>query len=360
MKPNLPRTTRAAILVQQRQPLVVDEIELPDTLDAGQVFVEVKHSGICGSQLGEIAGVKGPDKWLPHLLGHEGGAVVLNTGPGVRHVAPGDHVVMHWRSGRGIDAAPGSYRWRGSPLDGNRLNAGCITTFQQHAVVSENRVTKIPDDVPLDIAALFGCPVTTGLGVVENNAQLKPGQSVVVWGAGGVGLNIIQGAAMVSATPIIAIDLHDGRLQLAKQLGAAHTVNAHQQTPEETAERVRTLLGPLPGADVVIDNTGLPSVIRAAYDLTSPRGRTILVGVPKHDADTTLHTLPLHFDKTLTGSHGGECVPDRDIPRYLKLVAAGKLDLAPLITHRYTLDDINTALDELRDGTVVGRCMIDL
>ena len=355
---NRPTTTQAAILVEQRQPLVVDDIALPEQLEAGQVLVEIKHSGICGSQLGEIAGVKGPDRWLPHLLGHEGGAVVLETGPGVRYVKPGDHVVLHWRKGLGIDAAPGSYRWEKSPLPEHRLNSGCITTFQRHAVVSENRCTVIPQDVPLDLAALFGCPVTTGLGVVENNAKLRPGESIVVWGAGGVGLNIIQGAAMVSGHPVVAIDLHDNRLALAKQLGATHTINATGLAFDEVAAQAESILSGK--ADAVIDNTGNTAIIRACYDLTADTGRTVLVGVPKAGDDATLHTLPLHFEKTLAGSHGGECVPHRDIPRYLRLVAAGKLDLQPLITHRYRLDDINTALDDLRIGKVVGRCIVDL
>lgn len=354
------RTTQAAILVEQREPLVIDAIELPDQLDAGQVLVEIKHSGVCGSQLGEVAGVKGPDPWLPHLLGHEGGGIVLETGPGVRHVRSGQHVVMHWRKGEGIDAAPGNYRWSQSPRPEGKLNSGQVTTFQRHAVVSENRLTPIPNDLPLDVAALFGCPVTTGLGVVENDAQLKLGQSLVVWGSGGVGLNIIQGAAMLSATPIVAIDLHDNRLELARQLGATHTLNANGMTPTDVTEAIQdpAMLGGM--ADVVVDNTGQPAIIRAAYELTANTGKTILVGVPKHDAETTLHTLPLHFDKTLTGSHGGSCQPTTDIPRYLKLVETGKLDLAPLITHRYPLGDINRALDELRDGTVAGRCMIDM
>ncbi|MEM1445082.1 MAG: zinc-binding dehydrogenase [Planctomycetota bacterium] len=354
------RTTQAAILVEQREPLTLDTIELPEQLEAGQVLVEIEHSGVCGSQLGEIAGVKGPDKWLPHLLGHEGGATVLEVGPGVRHIQPGQRVVMHWRKGVGIDASPGSYRWSESPLPTGKLNSGQVTTFQRHAVVSENRLTSIPDDVPLDVAALFGCPVTTGLGVIENDAKLKPGQSLVVWGAGGVGLNIIQGAAMVSGTPIVAIDLHDNRLKLAKRLGATHTLNAKGMSPDEVAETVRGAAILDGAADVVVDNTGQPTIIRAAYDLTSATGRTILVGVPRHDAETTLHTLPLHFAKTLTGSHGGSAEPTTDIPRYLKLVEAGKLDLQSLITHRYPLEDINQALNDLRDGTIVGRCMIDM
>ena len=353
------QTTRAAILVEQRQALVVDDVHLPEALDAGQVLVEVKFSGVCGSQLGEVAGVKGPDRWLPHLLGHEGGAVVMEVGPGVRHVAPGDHVVMHWRKGAGIDAAPATYRWHASLLPEQRLNAGCITTFQRHAVVSENRLTRIPRDVPLDVAALFGCPVTTGLGVVENNAKLRFGESIVVWGAGGVGLNIIQGAALVNAHPIVAVDLYDNRLELARRLGATHTIRVKpDDQPGDTAAAARDALGGL--ADVVVDNTGRPDIIRACYDLTAPTGRTVLVGVPRADADATLHTLPLHFDKTLTGSHGGECDPPRDIPRYLRLLATGQLDLAPLITHRYRLEEINDALDDLRSGAIAGRCVIEM
>lgn len=350
--------TQAAILVKQNQPLTVDEVELPDALNPGQVRVEIRHSGVCGSQLGEITGVKGHDPWLPHLLGHEGGAVVLETGPGVRHVAAGDHVVMHWRPGKGIDAGPGCYRWAKSPLPEHRLNSGPITTFQRHAVVSENRLTPIPQDIPLDVAALFGCPITTGLGVVENDANLKPGHALVVWGSGGVGLTVIQVAAMVSATPIVAIDLHDHRLKLARQLGATHTVHAADESPEDIAKYVEKLIGEKPYC--VVDNTGLPAVIRAAYDLTANHGRTILVGVPRHDADTTIHTLPLHFGKVLAGSEGGSCKPAEDIPRYLKLVKSGQLNIEALITHRYPFEDINRAVDELRDGTVTGRCMIDM
>ncbi len=356
--PARPTTTRAAILTELNQPLVVDTVGLPDVLDAGQVLVEVHHSGVCGSQLGEVSGVKGPDKWLPHLLGHEGGAVVLETGPGVRHIQVGQRVVMHWRKGLGIDASPATYTWAGSTLPNNRCNSGQVTTFQRHAVVSENRLTPVPEDLPLDLAALFGCPVTTGLGVAINDAQLKPGQSIVVWGAGGVGLNIVQGAALLSACPIIAIDLHDSRLALAQRFGATHTINGQGKSLDEVAQLVERALGGK--ADVAVDNTGSPAVIRRCYDLTSARGRTVLVGVPKAGEETTLYTLPLHFDKVLTGSHGGDADPPADLPRYLKLWRTGKLDLSSLVTHRYTLEQINEAMADLRSGKVTGRCMIDM
>ena len=154
--PRLPTTTQAAILTEQRQPLVVDTIELPKSLEVGQVLVEVHCSGICGSQLGEIDGVKGDDRFLPHLMGHEGFGKVLEVGAGVRYVKRGDSVVLHWRPGAGIQSETPKYTWRGKPL-----NAGWVTTFNRHAVVSENR-TKVPADTNPDVA-LFGCAVTTAL-----------------------------------------------------------------------------------------------------------------------------------------------------------------------------------------------------
>lgn len=348
----MPPTAAAAILVELNRPLVVDDITLPERLEAGQVLVRVHHSGICGSQLGEVDGVKGPDKYLPHLLGHEGSATVLEIGPGVRHVARGQRVVMHWRKGLGIDAAPAVYAWRG-----RRLNAGQVTTFNTLAVVSENRLTPFPDDLPREYATLLGCPVTTGLGVVIRDAKLTPGESVVILGSGGVGLSVVQGAAMVSAHPIVAVDLHDAKLELAVRLGATHTIHAGR-TPD-LAEAVHAIVGPR-GADAVIENTGNPALIAQAYELTQPQGRAILVGVPRAGANASLHTLPLHFGKVLTGSHGGGTQPDVDIPRYLALHRSGKLPFAPLITHRFRFEKINEALAALRDGTVTGRCLLDL
>lgn len=341
--------TRAAILAALNAPLILDEIEIPP-LECGQVLVKVDCSGICGAQLGEIAGVKGPDKFLPHLLGHEGGAVVLETGPGVTHVREGDHVVMHWRKGAGIQARPATYKW-----NGGTLNSGWVTTFGEHAVVSENRLTSIPKDIPFEIAALMGCAVTTGLGLINNDACVKIGQSVAVLGAGGVGLNAIQGAALVAAHPIIAIDLYDHKLEMARAFGATHTINSRTT---DLASEIGKIVGAA-GVDVFIENTGQVRLIELAYKLTAKQGRTILVGVPRHDQDITIHSLPLHFGKVLTGCEGGHTDPPVDIPRYLRLYRSGKLKLDPLITHRFTLDEINKALDAMRAGEV-GRCILCL
>jgi len=346
-----PTTTQAAILVAQKEPLVVDTIELPAELGVGQVLVQLRVSGICGSQLGEIDGVKGPDRYLPHLMGHEGFATVLEIGPGVKHVQPGDSVVLHWRPGAGIQADPPQYRWRGAPL-----NAGWVTTFNRHAVVSENRCTKVPADIDPDAAALFGCAITTGFGVVENNAGLRMGEAVVVFGAGGIGLNIIQAAALLSASSIIAVDLFDSRLELARQLGATHTINSSRDDAEAA---IKSALAGQP-LDVFIDNTGVPAVIEQGYRLTHGQGRVILVGVPRQGNNVSLHTLPLHFGKLLTGSQGGESRPAQDIPRYLRLLQQGRLQLDRFVSARYPLEEINTAIAAMRDGATAGRVMIDL
>tara|TARA_X000001036_G_scaffold408260_1_gene418405 strand:- start:808 stop:1860 length:1053 start_codon:yes stop_codon:yes gene_type:complete len=340
---------KAAILTEQNKPLVIDDVGLPEKLDFGQVLVQVKYSGICGSQIGEINGVKGVDYYLPHLLGHEGSGIVMDMGPGVINLKKGDHVVMHWKIGKGLPSFTPNYSW-----ENKKLNAGYVTTFNELAIVSENRLTKIGKEVNLEVAALFGCAVTTGLGVINNNANVKIGESVVLFGSGGIGLNIIQGAAMVSANPIIAIDLYDEKLELARMLGATHIINSKKSDPKKAIKDILNNQNP----DVVIDNTGNVNIIQLAYEMTSKSGRTILVGVPNFKEKVSINTLPLHFEKILTGSHGGETQPEKDILRYLKLYQNGKLKLDGLVTDRFNLNEINRAITLMNEGKVTGRCLI--
>lgn len=352
MTTEIPKVARAAILTEQKKPLVVDEIELPKTLDVGQVLVEVVYSGICGSQLGEIDGVKGDDPYLPHLLGHEGSGKVIAIGAGVETVKPGDHVVMHWRPGTGIQGKPPHYKWRGE-----RLNAGFVTTFNDFAITSENRLTAIPKTFDLAAAALLGCAVLTGAGVIRNDAQVTMGDSVVVWGAGGVGYNMIQAARMSSAYPVIAIDLFDEKLAMAKKFGATHTFNAKKE--DSVFDRVSEILDGK-GADVVIDNTGIPDIIEQAYNLSKPKGKTILVGVPKKGNTISIYSLPLHFGKVLKGSHGGGANPQEDIIRYLGLINQGMMEIDSLITARVPLTEINSAIASIKSGHIIGRCLVDM
>jgi len=335
--------TPAAILVEQHKPLVLDEVEVPAP-GVGQVLVDIKTSRICGSQIGEIDGVKGPDKYLPHLLGHEGAGIVLETGPEVRHVKVGDHVVLHWRPGAGLQIKAPVYRWRGAAL-----NAGWLTTFNKLAVVVENRVTPIPKDFDWEIAPLLADTLTTGIGVVNNDAKVKVGESFVIFGAGGIGLGAILGARLAGAHPIVAIDLHDHKLAKAREVGATHAINAKAG---DTAAAVREIVGSQ-GADVVVDGTGSPQVIETCYQLTNNKGRCVLFGVMPHDKRVTLHTLPLHFGKVLTGSEGGGSQPHIDIPRQVRMIQDGRFDPHGFISHRLKLDGINDAIAAMRSGEVI-------
>lgn len=317
----------------------------------GQVLVKVLASGICGSQIGEIDGVKGPDKFLPHLLGHEGCGEALEVGEGVRTVKPGDRVVLHWRKGAGLESVAPVYEARIG-----RVNAGWVTTFNEYAIVSENRVTAIPSDFNPEIAALFGCAVTTGFGVVTNNARLAIGESIAIFGAGGIGLNIVQGAALAGGNPIIALDRFDNRLDLACALGATHAINV---TKSDAAEEIRKIVG-YDGVDVAVDNTGNVEVIAIASRITNARGRTVLVGVPPKDSTASISTLPLHFEKRLVGSHGGECRPDVDIPHYVRMVREGRLDLGSLVGQRYPLAEINAAITDMKSGRLAGRAIVEI
>jgi len=340
--------TRAAVLVDLGQPLQMHSLEIPP-LQHGQVLVRVICSGICGSQLGEIEGVKGHDSYLPHLLGHEACGEVMETGAGVRRVAPGQRVVLHWRKAAGLEGPAATYH---SPTLG-KVNSGWVTTFSQHTVVSENRVTPVDSATPAPVAALMGCAVTTGAGVVNRDAQLQLGESLLILGAGGVGLSVLQAARLAGAIPVVVCDRFENRLELAQKLGADRVVSSQNDDLEEA-------LAQPPGFDVVVESTGHVPFIEMAYRLAAPQGRVVLVGVPRAGQQAKLYTLPLHFGKTLRGSHGGDSQPDRDIPRYLKLVEAGRLDLDSLVSRRYAFEDINRALDDMREGVVAGRCLLEM
>jgi len=348
---NKPKEVSAAILVEQNRPLIIDKICLPEVLLAGQILVKIEASGICGSQIGEITGAKGMDHYLPHLLGHEGCGKVLDIGEGVSTVQIGDKVVLHWRKGEGIEAKPPKYIW-----NDKQLNAGWVTTFNTHAVISENRCTRIPHNIDSELAALFGCAITTGFGVVENNAKLKMGESVIIYGAGGVGLNIIQACSLNSAYPIVAIDIFDNRLAIASELGATHIFNSNNCDVKIALKEI-TKDGKF---DVVIDNTGLSKIIEEGYQILNSNGKLVLVGVPKVEDNINIFTLPLHFGKVIVGSYGGEAMPHKDIPRLVTLYEKNIANYKKIITSRVSLENINDAINMMRTGKTAGRVMVNM
>jgi len=335
--------TKAAILEKLNAPLVIDELEISD-LECGQVLVEVKAAGICGKQIGEISGHYGKDPYLPHLLGHEGGGIVKCTGPGVKQINPRDHVVMHWRKGAGIEANCPMYRRKSG-----QVGAGLVAVFTEYAIVSENRLTRISDDIPFDIAALMGCAVTTALGLINNEAKLKIGQSIAVLGCGGIGLMVIQGAVMVSACPIIAIDIDNLKLQMAWEAGVNYAFND-----------IKDLTIIKEGIDVIVDTTGIPELIAIAYDLVAPGGKVIMVGQPRQKRILKIYDIARNFTgKTLMDSQGGLTDPTVDIPRYLKLYRQKMLKFDKLITHRYPLEEINEAIEMTKSGKA-GRVILEM
>ena len=341
---------KAAILERNNEPLVVDEVTFAGPLGAGQVLVRIHYSGICGKQIEEIQGTGGPDPYLPHMLGHEGSGVVLDVGPGVREVAPGDHVVLHWLKGSGIDAATPFYT-----RNGKRVNAGWITTFNEYGVISENRMTPIPKEADLTVACLLGCAVTTGVGVILNEANVRPGDSVAVFGCGGVGLNAVQGAALVRGYPIIAVDRTPESLNLARKFGASHTI--HSASHDVLAE-IRRITGGK-GVKFVIVAVGDPQVIEVAAQASSIPGFVFLVGVPPVGPKITIDPLDIHRRRTFLGSYGGGTVPDRDIPAYLDLYHRGHLKLRELISDIVSLDQINEGIASLLSSKA-GRCIVKM
>ena len=298
-------------------------------------------SGLCGSQLREIKGHKGNEKFLPHLMGHEGCGIVESVGIGVTTVRPGDKVVMHCHLGSGIDSPLPSYT-----LDGKTISSRKVTTLSEFSIVSENRVTKIGLQTPSVLAAMLGCSLTTALGIVDNECELKFGESVAIIGCGGVGLNLIQAARMKNASPIYGVDVNQSMFDLASQLGANCFVYDIQYLPEK--------------CDVIVDTTGIPDVISAAFERLKPGGRLILTGQPAPDRLVCLPNVVSMFDgsgKSIRAIKGGGTDPEEDIPRYIKLALKGLLDYETIHTHTFTLDEINEAFDLLSSGNA-GKIMI--
>lgn len=344
------RQTEGAVLYETGQPLEVTTLSIP-RIKPGQVLVDVAYSGVCRSQVLEVTGQRGPDRFLPHTLGHEGSGVVLEVGPGVQKVKVGDPVVLSWIKGSGADVPATLYQ-----NGGGSVNSGAISTFMRRTVTCENRVTPLPADMPLREAALLGCAIPTGAGVVLNVAQLRPGSSVAVFGAGGIGLSAVLAADLVRATTIIAIDVTGQKLEWARRVGATHLINAQN---EDALSTIRQITGGR-GVDLSIEAAGLRETMEAALEsVRDDGGLCVLAGNLPHGQRICLDPFDLIRGKRIVGTWGGNTIPDRDIPAYAGLYLAGKLKLDALITHEYPLEEVNRALDDLQQGKVA-RCLIKM
>ena len=363
----------AALPFAASRPLRVEDLDL-ELPGPGEVLVRIAAAGLCHSDLSVINGSR--PRPMPMALGHEAAGVVVQLGEGVDDLDPGDHVVMVFMpscghclpcsEGRPALCEPGAAaNGKGELLTGARRlrvagsdetlhhHLGC-SAFADHAVVSRHSLVRIDKDIPLAHAALFGCAVLTGMGAVVNTAGVRPGQSVVVIGLGGVGLAAVLGAVASGAGQIVAVDLDEAKLALARALGASDAVNA---ADADCVANVRALTGG--GADFALEFAGVPRALENAYAMTRRGGMTVTAGLPPPDATLGVNIVNLvGEERTLKGSYIGTCVPVRDIPRYMDLYRRGRLPVDRLMSGTIGLDEINEGFDRLHDGAVV-RLVVD-
>lgn len=342
---------KAVVLESLDNPLKIYDVELTE-LQYGQVLVKVLKSGLCGAQLQEISGLKGNGKFLPHLMGHEGCGIVEKIGLGVTTVKIDDKVIMHWRKGDGIESPFPNYI-----LNGKKISSGKVTTLSEYSIVSENRLTSVPQDTPEDLCALLGCGLSTALGVINNDANLKFGQSIMIIGCGGVGLNLIQGANLASAYPIIGMDISENKREMVMKLNATSFINTLTDNIEDEFNKLS-----IKKVDIIIDTTGNVDIINNTINYLADSGKYILVAQSKSDDVLKINnpsSLFLGDGKIIKATQGGQTSPSEDIPRYIKLYNSGKLNINNIITHEFNIDNINEAITLLKNGQA-GRIMIKI
>ena len=333
---------KAAILEQLNSPLVIKNISCNDP-EQGQVLVKILTSGLCGAQLQEIAGLKGNANFLPHLLGHEGCGIVEKIGPAVSKVKVGDKVVLHWKKSDGLESGFPTYY-----CDGQKIGGGKVTTLSEYSLVSENRMTVVDQSTPNDFSALLGCGLSTALGTINYEINLKFGESILILGAGGLGLNLIQASKLAGAYPIVALDIND-KSELCTQVGSTAFTN--------NIDEISNIK-----FDAIVDTTGNKSLIEKTLPLLNDSGRYIFVGQNKPNASIEILNSNHLFGaegKTIKATQGGNINPGKDIKRYAHLYRQNYINYEKIITHRFCLDDINDAFDVLRSGDA-GRIIIEM
>ncbi|MFC9129575.1 Zn-dependent alcohol dehydrogenase [Streptomyces sp. NPDC057099] len=348
---------RAAVLPAVGSPLEITGIDLPDP-GPGQVRVRLAAAGVCHSDLSLSDGTMRVP--VPAVLGHEGAGTVVAVGEGVGHLAPGDGVVLNWAPSCGAchacslgevwlcaNALKGTGDVYARTTGGTDLHPGLnVAAFAEETVVSAACVLPVPDGVPLTDAALLGCAVLTGYGAVHHSAQVRPGETVAVFGVGGVGLSALQAARIAGASKIVAVDVSAEKEELARAAGATDYVIAS----ENTAREIRALTAKQ-GVDVAVECAGRAVTIRTAWDSTRRGGRTTVVGIGGKDQQVTFNALEIfHWGRTLSGCVYGNSDPAEDLPVLAEHIRAGRLDLSALVTERISLEGIPAAFENMLAG----------
>ncbi len=335
---------KAAVLYEQNKQLITEEITMPELME-GQVLVKIISTGICRTQINEIKGEKGPDKFLPHTIGHEGAGIVHKVGKNVKKVKAGDHVVLTWIKGIGMDIPSSKYKNNNNIV----VNSGAISTFMEYAVISENRLVGIPDDMPFNEAALLGCAIPTGAGIIKNSINLKKDNSVSIFGIGGIGASALLYASAIGCSKIIAIDVNEKKLKFAMDIGATQTINLKT---EDVVSRIKEI-SDNDGTDYTVECSGKKEAMEAAFASINNNGAAVIAGNLKYDEKISINPFDLILGKKIIGTWGGETKPDIDIPLYVKMFLSGKLKLDKLISHRFRLEEINEAIKLIEKGDVV-------
>ena len=371
--------TKAAILHQMElerpysvsNPLKIEDVTLDDP-GFNEVVVKIKAAGLCHSDLSVINGNR--PRPLPMALGHEASGVVVELGEGVEKLSLGDHVVFaflpscgscsYCNTGRAALCEPGAEaNSKGTLLGGHKRihNEGNyyhhhlgVSGFAEFAVVSVDSLFKIDQEIPFEIAALFGCAIMTGVGAVVNTAQLKFGESILIVGLGGVGLSAILGAKAAGASNIIAADLNPQKRAIGKKLGAHYTIDSSKKN---ALQFLKDLSGG--GVDVALEFAGAISALEFAFHATKRGGTTVTAALPHPDAKLEISPVTLvGQEKSLKGSYLGSCIPSRDIPAYIELYKTGRLDVEKLISHRIKLEDINDGFERLAQGDALRQIIL--
>jgi S-(hydroxymethyl)glutathione dehydrogenase / alcohol dehydrogenase len=358
----MPMTIKAPVLHAVREPQVVEEVELDDPKQ-NEVLVRMAASGVCHSCLHAADGSWGQTR-VPMVLGDEGAGVVEKVGPGVDRLKPGDHVILSWAptcgrchycvTGRPV-LCENRPPVRGALFDGTTrmhlrgqdvYHYGSVASYASCSVVPESCAIKIPDDMPLEKAALIGCSVMTGVGAVLNTARVTAGQSLAVFGCGGVGLNAVQGGRLASAYPLIAVDVAANKLEFARAMGATHLVDASKESPADAIKRITGR-----GVDYAVVTVGAIQVTHQAWDSIAPGATLVQVGLPTHGDLIQIDPRTLvGAERRLVGSSYGSASVFDDFIRMVNLYQAGKLKIDELITHRYGIDEANEAFRALAAG----------
>ena len=335
---------KAAVLWECGKPLSIESgVEIPKLM-SGQVLIKMAYSGVCRSQLMEVEGQRGKDKYLPHLLGHEGCGKVVHTAADVTKVSADDWVILGWIKGEGINADGAKYK-----LGDKIINSGGVTTFSTYTIVSENRIVPLPKGLPRDISVLFGCALPTGAGIVLNQIKPKKNSSIAFIGLGGIGLSGLMATKAFECKNIIAVDVSDEKLKLAKEFGATHIINA---STSDVLKEINNITDGM-GVDYSVDAGGKIETIELAFEAVKNNGGlSIFASHPEAGKKISIDPFDLISGKNIKGSWGGASKPDKDIPLLAGLYKKGMMPLEKLVTKTYKLDEINAALDELKNSKV--------